>query len=265
MLQGFAGLCKCPISKGFSFLRFAPCCTVLRSRWCQSGVNITLYLRRAVVQLNFFVRIGRVSPLVINWRTSAPWSNTEIVTPRNTRERGQGSASGLPIALDHRCSTTGLRSLITRSWRHMHFLQVSRLVVPAKVCTSHGVRGEGISGEFGASPNASASKDPTAATTHRASTTDIQPSVGPLRSHLRSVGLRAVGQDYSACERGSPNLCGTSKTSTTSRTSSTPSTRTRPHLQGAALEASGHLQVSRRNPRGGDLRPLLRQDGLTQR
>jgi hypothetical protein len=38
-LQGFAGACKCPISKRFSLLRFATCCTVLRSRWCQSGVK----------------------------------------------------------------------------------------------------------------------------------------------------------------------------------------------------------------------------------
>jgi hypothetical protein len=41
VLQRFARACKCPISKLVSLLRFALCCTVLRSRWCQSGVNIT--------------------------------------------------------------------------------------------------------------------------------------------------------------------------------------------------------------------------------
>src|SRR5215203_4528903 len=41
-LQRFAGGCKTRISKGFSFLCLAKCCTVLRSRWCQSGVNISL-------------------------------------------------------------------------------------------------------------------------------------------------------------------------------------------------------------------------------
>jgi hypothetical protein len=38
-LQGFAQACKSLISKGFSLLRFALGCTVLRSRWCQSGVR----------------------------------------------------------------------------------------------------------------------------------------------------------------------------------------------------------------------------------
>jgi hypothetical protein len=38
-LQGFAGVCKRRISKPFSLLRLAACCTVLRSRWYQSGVK----------------------------------------------------------------------------------------------------------------------------------------------------------------------------------------------------------------------------------
>jgi len=41
-LQGFAEGCKSRIFKGVSFLCLAACCTVLRSRWCQSGVNIAL-------------------------------------------------------------------------------------------------------------------------------------------------------------------------------------------------------------------------------
>jgi hypothetical protein len=39
VLQGFARACKCRISKPVSLLCLAQCCTVLRSRWCQSGVK----------------------------------------------------------------------------------------------------------------------------------------------------------------------------------------------------------------------------------
>ncbi len=45
-LQGCAQGCKSRISKPVSFLRLAWCCTVLRSRWCQSGVNAILNLKR---------------------------------------------------------------------------------------------------------------------------------------------------------------------------------------------------------------------------
>jgi hypothetical protein len=38
-LQGYAQDCKPCIHKAISFLRLAQCCTVLRSRWCQSGVR----------------------------------------------------------------------------------------------------------------------------------------------------------------------------------------------------------------------------------
>jgi hypothetical protein len=41
-LQGVAGVCKYRISKPLSLLCIALCCTVLRSRWCQSGVKIAL-------------------------------------------------------------------------------------------------------------------------------------------------------------------------------------------------------------------------------
>jgi hypothetical protein len=39
VLQSLAGGCKFRMYKPDSFPRLAPCCTVLRSRWCQSGVN----------------------------------------------------------------------------------------------------------------------------------------------------------------------------------------------------------------------------------
>jgi hypothetical protein len=38
-LQGFARSCKCRLFRGVSFLRLAACCTVLRSRWYQSGIR----------------------------------------------------------------------------------------------------------------------------------------------------------------------------------------------------------------------------------
>jgi len=38
-LQGFARGCKPRIPKRLSLLRVAACCTVLRSRWYQSGIN----------------------------------------------------------------------------------------------------------------------------------------------------------------------------------------------------------------------------------
>src|SRR5215213_7251955 len=40
-LQGFARGCKSRIFRGVSFPCLAACCTVLRSRWCQSGVRST--------------------------------------------------------------------------------------------------------------------------------------------------------------------------------------------------------------------------------
>jgi len=41
-LLGFARVCKSRIDKPVSFLYLAVCCTVLRSRWYQSGINIAL-------------------------------------------------------------------------------------------------------------------------------------------------------------------------------------------------------------------------------
>jgi hypothetical protein len=41
-LQGFAEGCRCHIFRRLSLLWVAACCTVLRSRWCQSGVRVSL-------------------------------------------------------------------------------------------------------------------------------------------------------------------------------------------------------------------------------
>jgi hypothetical protein len=43
-LQGFARGCKSCILKRLSSLRVAACCTVLRSRWYQSGIKDALFL-----------------------------------------------------------------------------------------------------------------------------------------------------------------------------------------------------------------------------
>jgi hypothetical protein len=48
-LQGVAGVCKCRISREVSFLWLALCCTVLRSRWCQSGVRSLWISRRRFI------------------------------------------------------------------------------------------------------------------------------------------------------------------------------------------------------------------------
>ena len=48
-LQG----CKSRISTGFSLLCLDQCCTVLRSRWYQSGVNTPSRPRDAVVRVKF--------------------------------------------------------------------------------------------------------------------------------------------------------------------------------------------------------------------
>src|SRR5215217_2970282 len=39
VLQGLAEACNYRISRRLSLLRVAACCTVLRSRWCQSGIR----------------------------------------------------------------------------------------------------------------------------------------------------------------------------------------------------------------------------------
>ena len=75
-------------------------------------------------------------------------------------------------------------------------LEVHVLGVPAKVRTSHGVRGEEILRAFREGPNAPAREAPKAlAATKRLATADIRASVVPLCSHLLTIGLRAIGQD----------------------------------------------------------------------
>jgi hypothetical protein len=49
-LQECAGVCKCRIFRGVSFPCLAPCCTVLRSRWCQSDVKRPRHKHRSMLQ-----------------------------------------------------------------------------------------------------------------------------------------------------------------------------------------------------------------------
>lgn len=100
-----------------------------------------------------------------------------------------------------------------------------RFIVPAKVRRSHGPTIEEILRAFREAPSASAREVPRAAA-QRLDPADTWTFVVPLCGYLRFVGFRAIGQDCSDCERGSPNLCETTATS---------STRTAPGLRGAAL------------------------------
>jgi hypothetical protein len=60
-LQGYAGGFKCRIFRGVSFLCLAVCCTVSRSRWCQSGVNLILVSALHFVHVQYFtVQAGQV-------------------------------------------------------------------------------------------------------------------------------------------------------------------------------------------------------------
>jgi hypothetical protein len=66
-LQGFAQPCKSLISKGFSFLRIALCCTVLRSRWYQSGIRSPWNTRRRY-PLNMSVALALRRSAWETWR-----------------------------------------------------------------------------------------------------------------------------------------------------------------------------------------------------
>jgi hypothetical protein len=68
VLQGFAQACKSPISKPLSFLYLALCCTVLRSRWCQSGVRSSWITRRPFLCARQASRNGDVQPAHLSQR-----------------------------------------------------------------------------------------------------------------------------------------------------------------------------------------------------
>src|SRR5215204_5122802 len=61
-LQGCAGDCKSRIFRGVSFLRLAECCTVLRSRWYQSGINGGIAASRSCSIVALTCRTSSISP-----------------------------------------------------------------------------------------------------------------------------------------------------------------------------------------------------------
>jgi hypothetical protein len=70
--RGLHRLANPAFLRGVSFLCFAQCCTVLRSRWRQSGVTSSLYPRNTVVHIQFLsAQIGQALPRVTDRRTSA--------------------------------------------------------------------------------------------------------------------------------------------------------------------------------------------------
>jgi hypothetical protein len=77
VLQGLAQGCKSRISKRVSLLCLAPCCTVLRSRWCQSGVKYhpRIHLRLRVPSCWFYdlLRKALKSPNAILAVMQAVW------------------------------------------------------------------------------------------------------------------------------------------------------------------------------------------------
>jgi hypothetical protein len=83
-LQGFAEGCKSRISKPISFLLFAACCTVLRSRWYQSGVNFTPYTQLRMAWLHLAdVERDLSSSIVSVWMLTLPILPSEIVMRRS--------------------------------------------------------------------------------------------------------------------------------------------------------------------------------------
>jgi hypothetical protein len=77
-LQGCAGGCKSRIFKRVSILWFAACCTILRSRWYQSGIKSTwTTCRRFVCKPN-------------------PQPELSLLTPCAVKDRKRPTATGAP-------------------------------------------------------------------------------------------------------------------------------------------------------------------------
>jgi hypothetical protein len=69
-LQGYAGGCKCRIFRGVSFPCLAACCTILRSRWYQIGINRGIAASRScslvayLKDVQHIARLTRIQPLL---------------------------------------------------------------------------------------------------------------------------------------------------------------------------------------------------------
>jgi hypothetical protein len=83
-LQGCAQGCKCRIFKPTSLLCLARCCTVLRSRWCQSGINRSLVTPQPESEANITIaprKMSTVPPISILRPTTA-WTARSGMGPR---------------------------------------------------------------------------------------------------------------------------------------------------------------------------------------
>jgi hypothetical protein len=137
VLQGIAEGCKTRISRRLSLLRFAACCTVLRSRWYQSGVNRSI----AASQSCSLAHASEVRPAprrhtsiksaldhyshwmpsmgrdtadgmneALGWRPALAHSFSSVVAQVHaaTARRGRAAASPLPRSLRRRSTHSGL-------------------------------------------------------------------------------------------------------------------------------------------------------------
>jgi hypothetical protein len=83
-LQGIVRACISRINRQFSFAWFAACCTALRSRWCQSGVNFTPYTQLRMAWLHLAdVERDLSSSIVSVWMLTLPILPSEIVMRRS--------------------------------------------------------------------------------------------------------------------------------------------------------------------------------------
>jgi hypothetical protein len=90
--QGCAGGCKCRMFRRFSLPELAPCCTVLRSRWYQSGINRGMAASRSCSVVAFTCRTSSISQdrlesCLSSAATLAGWLRWVLC---HRREHGQG-------------------------------------------------------------------------------------------------------------------------------------------------------------------------------
>ncbi len=98
-LQGFAQPCKSRISKRLSLLRFAPCCTVLRSRWYQSGIKrLPLMHSRSLCQTS--------APSILSASSACegpphPWIATMFYPEgvNGRKRKGRGHSKPRPVSV----------------------------------------------------------------------------------------------------------------------------------------------------------------------
>jgi hypothetical protein len=107
-LQGVAEDCKCRISKPYSFLRLAVRCTVLHSRWCQSGVRRRWITRRRLFALDWRVAIETAYPqgvrFVLDYAIRRALASRSRTRPRSPRSFPPPAVPQSRVAPLHRSS-----------------------------------------------------------------------------------------------------------------------------------------------------------------